>query len=73
MSLAQIAQGQGVSELLVRRVLKIENVEALATTAFKIQVDAEHRCSFHLLTCWHSHHLIQKCRASVRRKPLFLA
>ena len=35
MSLAQIAQGQGVSESLVRRVLKIEDVEALPATAFK--------------------------------------
>ena len=35
MSLAQIAQGQGVSESLVRQVLKIQNVEALPTTAFK--------------------------------------
>ena len=35
MSLAQIAQGQGVSESLVRRVLKVEDVEALSATAFK--------------------------------------
>ena len=35
MSLAQIAQAQGVSESLVRRVLKIEDVEALPATAFK--------------------------------------
>ena len=35
MSLAQIAQGQGVSESLVRRGLKIEDVEALPATAFK--------------------------------------
>ena len=35
MSLAQIAQGQGVSESLVRHVLKIQDVEALPTTAFK--------------------------------------
>ena len=35
MSLAQIAQGQGVSESLVRRVLKVEDVEALPATAFK--------------------------------------
>ena len=35
MSLAAIAQGQGVSESLVRWVLKIEDVEALSATAFK--------------------------------------
>ena len=35
MSLAQIAQGQGVSESLVRRVLKVEDVEALPATAFR--------------------------------------
>ena len=35
MSLAQIAQGQGVSESLVRRVLKVEDVEALPASAFK--------------------------------------
>ena len=35
MSLAQVAQGQGVSESLVRRVLKVEDVEALSATAFK--------------------------------------
>ena len=35
MSLAQVAQAQGVSESLVRRVLKIEDVEALPATAFK--------------------------------------
>ena len=35
MSLAQVAQGQGVSESLVRRVLKVEDVEALPATAFK--------------------------------------
>ena len=35
MSLAQTAQGQGVSESLVRRVLKVEDVEALPATAFK--------------------------------------
>ena len=35
MSLAQIAQGQGVTESLVRRVLKIEDVEALPATVFK--------------------------------------
>ena len=34
-SLVQIAQGQGVSESLVRRVLKVEDVEALPATAFK--------------------------------------
>ena len=34
-SLAQIAQGQGVSESLVRRILKIEDVETLAANAFK--------------------------------------
>ena len=34
-SLAQIAQGNGVSESLVRRVLKVEDVEALPATAFK--------------------------------------
>ena len=35
MSLAQNAQGQGVLESLVRRVLKIEDVAALPATAFK--------------------------------------
>ena len=35
MSLAQIALGQGVSESLVWRVLKVEDVEALPATAFK--------------------------------------
>ena len=35
MSLAQIAQGQGASESPVRRVLKVEEVEALPATAFK--------------------------------------
>ena len=35
MSLAQISQGQGVSESLVRLVLKVEDVEALPATAFK--------------------------------------
>ena len=34
-SLAQIAQGQGVSESLVRRVLKVEDVEELPATAFE--------------------------------------
>ena len=34
MSLAAIAQGQGVSESLVRRVLRIEDEEALPATAF---------------------------------------
>ena len=33
--MAQIAQGQGLSESLVRRVLRIEDVEALPATAFK--------------------------------------
>ena len=32
---AQIAQGQGVSESLVRRVLKIEGVEVLPVTELK--------------------------------------
>ena len=35
MSLAQIAQGQGVSESLVRRFLNIEDVEALPATGSK--------------------------------------
>ena len=35
MSLAQIAQGQGVPESLVRRVLKVEDVDALPATAFR--------------------------------------
>ena len=35
MSLAQIAQGQGMSESLVRLVLKVEDVDALPATAFK--------------------------------------
>ena len=35
MSLAPIAQDQGVSESLVRRVLKVEDVEALPATTFK--------------------------------------
>ena len=35
MSLVQIALGQGVSESLVRRVLKVGDVEALPATAFK--------------------------------------
>ncbi len=35
MSLAQIAQGQGASESPVRRVIKVEEVEALPTNAFK--------------------------------------
>ena len=34
-SLAQIAQGQGVSKSLVRRTLKIEDVETLAANALK--------------------------------------
>ena len=35
MSLAQIAQGEGVPESLVRRVLKVDDVDALPATAFK--------------------------------------
>ena len=39
MSLAQIARGQGVSESLVRRVLKVEHVEVLPATALKDGLD----------------------------------
>ena len=35
MSLSQTAEGQGVSESLRRRVLKIEDVEALPATSLK--------------------------------------
>ena len=38
MALAQIAQGQGVTGSLVRRVLKVEDVEALPTTAFRVGI-----------------------------------
>ena len=43
MSLAQIAQGQGVSESLVRRVLMVEDVEAIAFKNGWDQVDCEKR------------------------------
>ena len=41
MSLAQIAQGQGVSESLVRRVLMVEDVETIAFKNGWDQVDCE--------------------------------
>ena len=39
MTLAQIAHGQGVSESLVRRVLRVEDVDALPATSFKVGYD----------------------------------
>lgn len=39
MTLAQISHGQGVSESLVRRVLRVEDVDALPATSFKVGYD----------------------------------